>query len=82
MTNYKIDYEGLGKGLYAMIENAGLDGVVAFGMMPAEIMKTLEKGLKEKFKGHEKIEELVKDTMHKVTVEVFREADRRKKMVV
>ncbi|MEK6794090.1 MAG: hypothetical protein AABZ39_04895 [Spirochaetota bacterium] len=43
-----IDTEAIGKGMYNLIEERGQDAIVAFGMLPAEVMEMLERLIREK----------------------------------
>ncbi len=44
----KVDTAALGRGFYRIIREQKMEAIVAFGMLPAEIMATIEKLLREK----------------------------------
>lgn len=44
----KVDAQAIADGLYGIIQDQGQEAIVAFGMLPAELMAGLEKMLREK----------------------------------
>jgi hypothetical protein len=88
----KINAAAIGAGLYDIIEQRDQAALVAFGMLPADLMNMLKQQLCDKFttlakaQGAElpadELKELVRDTEHQVAVAIYAEASRKGKMIV
>jgi hypothetical protein len=48
INGLKVDTAAIGNGLYQIICETGREAIVAFGMIPADLMATTEKMLREK----------------------------------
>ncbi len=45
----KVDVENIALGMFEIIMNSKSESVISFGMVPAEIIKSLEKNIDEKY---------------------------------
>ena len=48
INGLKVNTDAIGEGLYRIICQQGQEAIVAFGMLPADIMESLDKMLREK----------------------------------
>ncbi len=67
-TNIKVDYNGLSKGFINLCKETGNEGVLAFGMIPSEIL--------EMFKTHI-IEDLKIDVLIKEELKIYEEIEKK-----